>query len=404
MVLPLITIQSTAIPVSINEFTFQFEEVLSGSGIKSIEEQSTMIAHDMSRRPMVFILFLIGTAGSLGLFVYRLSIIIKLTRSYVNNEYSKETRLIRTNSEQAPFSFFGIVVIPSNIQNETELKYIVMHEKMHSKKLHSLDVILMEILLILQWFNPFAYLIKKSMHEIHEFEVDQQIALQSNHLQYADVLLNRTKFEMMTALGSNFNQSLTSKRIKMIINNKEVKAPLFKGLIAVFIIASICVLYAFKSPEINKVVDINIIENNVTQNQSIEFCLPLKTMNGVKITARFGEFMHPIHKVKKMHNGIDLAAKEGTEIIAPADGIVREAKYKKGYGNYVIIDHDDSYSTLYSHLQGFSVEEGDKVTQKEVFATIGNTGMSTGPHLHFSIMQDGIAIDPETVITELSRQ
>lgn len=95
-----------------------------------------------------------------------------------------------------------------------------------------------------------------------------------------------------------------------------------------------------------------------------------------------------------MHNGIDFSAKMGTEIVATANGTIRSAKSDGAYGNRVIIDHGNGFSTSYNQMQKWIVEPGQSVKKGEVIGYVGNTGLSTGPHLHYEIMKDGAYVDP----------
>ncbi len=94
------------------------------------------------------------------------------------------------------------------------------------------------------------------------------------------------------------------------------------------------------------------------------------------------------------HNGIDIAAKPGTPIYAPAMGTVTYSDTRSGYGNYVMIDHGNGYVTTYAHMTQRNVKEGDVVLQGDLIGTVGSTGRVTGPHLHFEILLNGKYVDP----------
>jgi murein DD-endopeptidase MepM/ murein hydrolase activator NlpD len=113
-----------------------------------------------------------------------------------------------------------------------------------------------------------------------------------------------------------------------------------------------------------------------------------------EITSGFGYRMHPILGYQKFHSGIDFGADEGTTIRAAAAGVVIYAQWYGGYGNAVILDHGGGITTLYGHTQGFYVAEGDKVQKGQPIAAVGSTGLSTGPHVHFEVRQNGEPIDP----------
>ncbi len=108
----------------------------------------------------------------------------------------------------------------------------------------------------------------------------------------------------------------------------------------------------------------------------------------------FGDRIHPISGEWSYHSGIDAGCPAGTPIVAPKDGIVIMARWNGGYGNCVQIDHQNSYVTLFGHLSGYAVNEGDTVKKGQVIGYIGSTGNSTGPHLHYTVYKDGQLIDP----------
>jgi murein DD-endopeptidase MepM/ murein hydrolase activator NlpD len=112
------------------------------------------------------------------------------------------------------------------------------------------------------------------------------------------------------------------------------------------------------------------------------------------LSSPFGNREDPFTRRTEFHEGIDIAAPGGTHILAAADGIVRFAGHGVGYGNYIIIDHAGGYSTLYAHNSRNRVTTGQYVTRGQHIADVGSTGMSTGPHLHFEIRRNNVAVDP----------
>ena len=112
------------------------------------------------------------------------------------------------------------------------------------------------------------------------------------------------------------------------------------------------------------------------------------------ITSAYGPRIHPIYHVSSFHSGIDLALAEGTRVCAAAPGRVVVAGWEGGYGLLVVLDHGDGYSTYYAHLSQIVVSVGQFVEIGQMIARSGNTGLSTGPHLHFEIRRDGVAVDP----------
>jgi len=118
-----------------------------------------------------------------------------------------------------------------------------------------------------------------------------------------------------------------------------------------------------------------------------------------KISSGFGLRMHPIHKEKKMHKGIDFVAPIGTPVQATSDGeVIKVVKINTGYGNHIIIQHDKEHKTVYAQLHEIKVVEGQQVKIGEVIGTVGNSGASTGPHLHYEVLVNGANQDPEDFI------
>jgi murein DD-endopeptidase MepM/ murein hydrolase activator NlpD len=96
----------------------------------------------------------------------------------------------------------------------------------------------------------------------------------------------------------------------------------------------------------------------------------------------------------KMHEGLDVGAPYGTPVYAPADGIITFSGEKAGFGKFVQVDHGYGIETIYAHNQTLSVRSGQKVKRGALLAAVGNTGHSTGPHLHYEVRVNGIAVDP----------
>ena len=112
------------------------------------------------------------------------------------------------------------------------------------------------------------------------------------------------------------------------------------------------------------------------------------------VTSDFGMRLHPETKEKKLHKGIDIKAAIGDEIFAPASGIILESGFSKGNGLYIIIKHDDDYTTRYHHLSKIHVEKGVKIDKKQLIGEVGNTGYSLSPHLHYEVIKNGVHVDP----------
>jgi murein DD-endopeptidase MepM/ murein hydrolase activator NlpD len=122
---------------------------------------------------------------------------------------------------------------------------------------------------------------------------------------------------------------------------------------------------------------------------------PISNKDLKRLSSYFGHRMDPFYKVMKFHEGVDFSAPVGTEIYATGDGkITRVMKSKRAYGHSVTIDHGFGYQTFYAHCDQILVKTGQKVKRGQVIATVGNTGKSTAPHLHYEVKKNKKAIDP----------
>lgn len=122
---------------------------------------------------------------------------------------------------------------------------------------------------------------------------------------------------------------------------------------------------------------------------------PVANKQLIALASGFGLRFHPIYKVKKMHTGIDFAAAIGTPIYATADGVIDRLDVSfSGYGKMIEIDHGFGYRTRYAHMHGFAVRQGQKVKRGDLIGYVGDTGLSTAPHLHYEVFVNGVHANP----------
>ena len=123
--------------------------------------------------------------------------------------------------------------------------------------------------------------------------------------------------------------------------------------------------------------------------------MPVKGTDIYRISSHFGHRTDPFYKVTKFHGGIDFSGPTGLGIYATGDGVVvKVEKIKNGYGNNIIIDHGYGYKTRYAHLQTIKVKKGEKVKRGQEIGTLGSTGKSTAPHLHYEVIKNNKAVNP----------
>lgn len=128
---------------------------------------------------------------------------------------------------------------------------------------------------------------------------------------------------------------------------------------------------------------------------SIPSIQPVSNKDLKKAAGGYGMRIHPILKIRKMHFGMDFTASTGTEVYATGDAIVVAVRTaKRGYGNHIVLDHGFGYETIYAHLSDFNVREGQTVKRGDVIGFVGNTGFSSGPHLHYEVVKNGEKLNP----------
>ena len=143
---------------------------------------------------------------------------------------------------------------------------------------------------------------------------------------------------------------------------------------------------------------VTIIERSTV---SVPSRMPLE---GARMSSGYGMRDHPVLRQRRNHKGVDLAAPTGTPIYATADGIVGRADWFSSYGLYVSIDHGADLETRYAHMSRLAVASGDRVNKGDIIGYVGSTGRSTGPHLHYEVRVDGVAVNPIPYMVQSEEQ
>jgi biotin carboxyl carrier protein len=138
----------------------------------------------------------------------------------------------------------------------------------------------------------------------------------------------------------------------------------------------------------------NSKENMFASLPSIKPVREDKLNRDIDLLSGFGWRLHPIHKIMKMHAGIDFSSPQGTQIQATGQGRVVKAEWGGGYGNHVVIDHGYGFETLYGHMSKILVKEGDRVHKGQKIGLVGSTGASTAPHCHYEVHLKGVPVNP----------
>lgn len=139
---------------------------------------------------------------------------------------------------------------------------------------------------------------------------------------------------------------------------------------------------------------LEMAKNQEIRMENIPAIQPVMNKDLKRVASGYGMRIDPVYHVRKFHQGMDFTAPTGTEVFATGNAKVKFTGWKQGYGNTVILDHGFGYETLYAHLYKSLVRKGQKVRRSDIIALVGNSGKSTGPHLHYEVRLNGKPVDP----------
>jgi hypothetical protein len=324
--------------------------------------------------------------------------IFRIVRISNNAEASQidKMKIVKMDSI-LPFSFFNKIFLPKNENSSM----IIEHEMAHIKQFHWFDLLIVEIASILLWFNPFVILYKSSLKLQHEYLADKSVIKDNSQIeQYLGCMLKHIQVDYNNRLISQFYCKTIKKRIIMITKNK---TPLKYLGVYVLFLPLICLLLCsfskktfIKESYLTRILTSNsVIVNNDRIDDDIPSIYPLDLKNVTKETG-WEWRIHPKYKIKKFHKAYDFTVSDGEEIYSTAKGVVSkvELKNNKGYGLYLIIRHNDMYSTLYAHLSSISIKEGATVNKGQVIGYSGHTGHQDEPHFHYEVYKNGKIVNP----------
>ncbi|MBN2012464.1 peptidoglycan DD-metalloendopeptidase family protein [candidate division KSB1 bacterium] len=339
--------------------------------------------------------------------------IMRRWRSILN--IRRNVEILSSDSLLSPFTIGflkPVVVIPTCVLGNSNLKIletVIAHELVHIKRYDDVTLRIISIIQLIYFFHPLVWFARRKWLLNREFVCDNIVLShgQINPLDYGRGLMSilnlnlSGQMEMCAVSGFQTQKSEVYKRILLLKGAKPMNR--FKNMslnILILLLALIILPMAGRSTSASAPNDmVSSVSSAVPLNSKIDFKSPIKSG---KLTAAFGNIMHPIKKSIYHHDGIDIAAKLGTTVHAAADGVVLEANlnYKKGEGSgrFIVIKHNDSYTTRYTHLDEVNVVVGQRISQGEQIGTVGNTGLSTGAHLHFEIVKDGTPQNPADFI------
>lgn len=275
------------------------------------------------------------------------------------------------------FSWGQSIVVPKALYDSKEdLNEILLHEISHLRHRHTIDLVVMQLLTIFHWFNPFVWLLRNQLIDIHEYQADHDVINQGiNATKYQHLLVKKAVGGRLYILANGFNRSKLKKRITMMLKKRTNRMVQLRALLFVPLVAG--AIYSFAT---------TVPVNNTGQDSQWVYPIPGSTLAG-----KYGG------EHQRKHAGIDLKADKGTKIQSASNGVVVSATSDRNYGNKVVVRHDNGLETVYAHNSENLVKEGDKVKAGQVIALVGNTGRITNPCCHFEIRKEGAPIDPEVI-------
>jgi len=279
---------------------------------------------------------------------------------------------------------------------ENSLRPVLRHEMVHAAQLHSLDLLFMEFVVAMLWFNPFVYVLLRSIRENHEYLADNHAHGDQGSLrEYLECLKAETIRYFSPVPASYFKSSTIKKRIIMLTNHKSNRSKKWRYLGVLPLMLLMLTLFHTPAEQgmAGTVLDpdgLLSLSEKLFAEEGIPSQFPLPEIYKENITWGYNqEALHPITGKEITHLGIDVAAPTGTPVFATGDGVVKKASEEKGRGKLLIVEHKDGYATFYAHMDEIGVESEMKVRKGEVIGSVGNTGQSTGPHLHYEVRLNG---------------
>lgn len=298
---------------------------------------------------------------------------------------------------QGAHSFFRWIVIGADVPAGAARDAVLRHELAHKRLGHSLDLLLAELIAVLLWFHPVVYWLRAELKVVHEYQADAAAVAGSDAIAYSHLLLSMAQTRDNHAFLHAFARpSQTRRRIQMLHQKPQGNMSKLKYLVVLPLLG--LMLFSFSivpMPQDTPEHAAPIIDQPALGIENAPSGIPIAPGHAYKYTAGFANMKHPITGKMRQHTGIDLAAEPGTPIVAPADGEVIVSDREQNWGLRIHIRHDATYETRYAHMQKLDVEAGQTVTKGQVIGYVGNTGRSTGPHLHYEVHKEGKAVDPK---------
>ena len=316
--------------------------------------------------------------------------------------YRRPPRLVCSPDAATPMlmgSLRPVVVLPCLSFEREDLEALLSHELTHWMRRDLWVKRIAVAVSVLHWFNPIAWWLVGRLDRACEFACDETVCRgwdQARRARYGRLLL-----ELCAVPAPRFAACLSKKQClkERLIHIMDHKRKPFAGVLAagacVAVLVTSVVLGAYAAPT-----EENSAGSSVQlEQQEAALQWPMETQGSVTLSVPFGSRVHPITGQTTSHSGIDIVLDAGTPVLASAAGTVAETDYNADDGRYIVLDHGE-LTTRYCHLSEIQVAEGETVTAGEEIGAVGQTGRSTGPHLHFEAAQNGSPVDPLSLLPQ----
>ena len=353
--------------------------------------------------------------------------------------FARDPRICRTANRRAPLTFGVLrptVLLPEDLETGTaQFQLVLAHELAHIRRKDCLRKLLLTVCLCLYWWNPLVWLMVWLANRDMELACDEAVlrALGPDCKKaYALTLLDMAQRNPKSApLCSGFAKSSAEERIRAILSFKRIPAWVGICVSVLFVLTASVFTTQAASPNTipgqesvmqeelleetvtaPKTQPVQIVPSDQTELQEVEpeeslqteqvvseqpeapmYIWPLENIEAA-VTDAFGYRTNALTGKESLHPGVDLTGDYGTNVLAVADGIVLDCSYDAAYGYILTLEHENGVQTQYAHLSEFLVNAGAEVRQGQIIAKTGDSGWTTGPHLHLGVLIDGEAVDP----------
>jgi hypothetical protein len=294
----------------------------------------------------------------------------------------------------SPFVFFNLMFLPEEETNSM----IVEHERVHVKQFHWIDLLIIELISIILWFNPIVVLYRRAIKLQHEYLADSETIEKGVPIErYLESMLTEIYSRNLNYPISHFYSNQIKKRIIMLTRTKMSRKVSLIYFLAIPVLCFLLLSFSFTTRPIVSVEPL-LAQVNI-QDEDVPSISPVVSKS-MRIASGYGMRMHPTLLTKQLHTGIDLFLPEGEIVLSTANGLVIESASDDKRGIYLLIKHNEIFTTAYFHLKSVAVKEGDKILKGQTIGYSGSTGLSTAPHLHYEVIKNGTAVDPKDFLSK----